>query len=108
MTSTTNRALFKTKSFVDLSTEDSPLVSTMKIDVLDLVVLTEFDISAWNINSSDVAVTVFVTNTVSMTVAVLCVVRSMRSTLGAGDRFNVRAVSASDIRLAILNTVSVM
>jgi hypothetical protein len=90
MASTANRALLKAKSFVNLAAEDGPLVSTVKIDVLDLVVLTEFNISAWNIKSSDVAVTVFVANTVSVTVAVLSEVRSVGSvsrTLDAGNRF---------------------
>ena len=75
--SASNRALFEAKSFVYLSSEDCSLVSTVKIDVLDLIVLTKFNISAWNINSSDVAVTVSVTDTVTMAVAVLSVVRSM-------------------------------
>ena len=72
--STTDRALLIAKSFVDLAAEDSPLVSTVKIDVLDLVVLTEFNISAWNISSSNGAVTVSVTNTVAVVVMAVAVV----------------------------------
>lgn len=108
MASTTNRALLKAKSFVNLAAEDGPLVSTVKVDVLDLVVLTKFNISAWNIKSSNMAVTVSVADTVSVTVAVLSEVRFVSSTLDAGNRFQLLAVSASDIRFAVLNTVSVM
>ena len=81
----TNRALFVAKAFVNLSSADDSLVSAVNIDVLDLIVLTKFNISAWNINSSDVAVTVSMADTVRMTVAVLSETRSMLIALTAAD-----------------------
>jgi len=72
--STTDRALLIAKSFVDLAAEDSPLVSTVKIDVLDLVVLTEFNVSAWNISSSNGAVSMTVAVTVAVVVMAVAVV----------------------------------
>ena len=74
----TNCALFITNSMnsVFLS-EDCFLVSSVNIDILDLIVLSKFNISAWFIESMDMTVTVAVTDTVTMTVAVFSVVRSM-------------------------------
>ena len=83
--SATNRALLVTKAFVNFTSADDSLVSTVNIDVLDLIVLTKFNISAWNINSSDVAMAVSVADTVRMTMAVLSETRSMLITLAAAD-----------------------
>ena len=104
----TDCALFITNAMNSFSLSKES-VSSVKINILDLIVLSKFNISAWNIKSMDVTVTMSMTNTVSMTVAVFSVVRNMIvRILAVAMRHEMTLVKAFDLRFVEILTVNAM